>query len=86
MNIITLNSFSHLLRSGVQFWPSLLNIKGFLLQFITPIVKITKGKRSKTFFTVPEFEEWKEGHDGGKGWTSKVSERSVPQQNTAQRN
>ncbi|KAL9179430.1 hypothetical protein ACHAXT_008720 [Thalassiosira profunda] len=52
-----------------HFWPSLLDVPGFLQQFITPIVKCTKGKKSKTFFTLPEYEEWKEstGNDG-KGW------------------
>ena len=52
-----------------HFWPSLLDIPGFLQQFITPIVKTTKGKKSETFFTLPEYEEWKEstGNDA-KGW------------------
>ncbi len=55
-----------------HFWPSLLDIPGFLQQFITPIVKATKGKQSKTFFTLPEFESWKEstGNDA-KGWNTK---------------
>eukprot|EP00586_Coscinodiscus_wailesii_P022889 CAMPEP_0172499578 /NCGR_PEP_ID=MMETSP1066-20121228/128235_1 /TAXON_ID=671091 /ORGANISM="Coscinodiscus wailesii, Strain CCMP2513" /LENGTH=1565 /DNA_ID=CAMNT_0013273369 /DNA_START=67 /DNA_END=4764 /DNA_ORIENTATION=+ len=55
-----------------HFWPSLLNVKGFLQQFITPIVKCTKGKSSKTFFTIPEYETWREstGNDG-KGWSIK---------------
>lgn len=43
-----------------HFWPSLLNVKGFLQQFITPIVKVTKGKKYRTFFTLPEYETWKE--------------------------
>ena len=43
-----------------HFWPSLLDIPGFLQQFITPIVKVSKGKKSETFFTLPEYEEWKE--------------------------
>mmetsp|Transcript_15374 Transcript_15374/g.31098 ORF Transcript_15374/g.31098 Transcript_15374/m.31098 type:complete len:1416 (+) Transcript_15374:116-4363(+) len=52
-----------------HFWPSLLDIPGFLLQFITPIVKCTKGKKTETFFTLPEYEEWKKstGNDA-KGW------------------
>ncbi|KAL7552981.1 hypothetical protein ACHAWF_016218 [Thalassiosira exigua] len=52
-----------------NFWPSLLDVPGFLQQFITPIVKCTKGKKSETFFTLPEYEEWKEstGNDA-KGW------------------
>ena len=55
-----------------HFWPSLLNVPGFLQQFITPIVKATKGKQSKTFFTLPEYNSWKEstGNDA-KGWNIK---------------
>ena len=55
-----------------HFWPSLLNVPGFLQQFITPIIKASKGKKSKTFFTLPEYEAWKEstGNDA-KGWKIK---------------
>jgi len=55
-----------------NFWPSLLAVKGFLQQFITPIVKSTKAKQTKTFFTLPEYESWKEstGNDA-KGWNIK---------------
>ena len=55
-----------------HFWPSLLDVPGFLQQFITPIVKCTKGKKSETFFTLPEYETWKDatGNDA-KGWTIK---------------
>jgi DNA topoisomerase-2 len=55
-----------------HFWPSLLDVPGFLQQFITPIVKVTKGKNSRTFFTLPEYEAWKEstGNDG-KGYKIK---------------
>lgn len=42
-----------------HFWPSLLQIDGFLQQFITPIVKCTRGKKEKTFFTIPQYEEWR---------------------------
>lgn len=54
------------------YWPSLLDIPGFLQQFITPIVKATKGKQSKTFFTMPQYHAWKEstGNDA-KGWKIK---------------
>jgi len=41
-----------------RFWPSLLNVPGFLQQFITPIVKVTKGKKSRSFFTLPEYQGW----------------------------
>jgi len=53
------------------FFPSLLKIPGFLVEFITPIVKVTKKKEEISFFTMPEFEKWKEENDGGRGWTSK---------------
>ncbi len=54
-----------------HFWPSLLDVPGFLQQFITPIVKVTKGKRSKTFFTLPEYETWKSENNEAKGWNIK---------------
>nr|OQO22558.1 DNA topoisomerase 2 [Rachicladosporium sp. CCFEE 5018] len=59
----------------VQF-PSLLRLPGFLLEFITPIVKVWKGDQKKPkakhdFFTMPEYENWKlqPGHE--KGWDHK---------------
>ncbi|KAA1105844.1 DNA topoisomerase 2 [Puccinia graminis f. sp. tritici] len=53
------------------FFPSLLEIPGFLVEFITPIVKVTRKKEELSFFTMPEFEKWKEENDDGRGWTSK---------------
>lgn len=55
-----------------SFWPSLLDVDGFLRQFITPIVKVAKGKTSKTFFTLPQYEEWRESmSNNAKGWKIK---------------
>jgi len=52
-----------------HFWPSLLKLPGFLQQFITPIVRVTKGKKSQSFFTIPEYEDWKEDQpNNAKGW------------------
>lgn len=52
-----------------HFFPSVLQIKGFLLEFITPIVRATKGARIRTFFTIPEYETWSETPEGReKGW------------------
>ncbi|KAL7748705.1 DNA topoisomerase 2 [Sorochytrium milnesiophthora] len=51
-----------------HFFPSLLKIPGFLLEFITPIVKCRKGNRSVAFFTLPEYEEWKRQNQEGRGW------------------
>ncbi|KAF2840027.1 type II DNA topoisomerase [Patellaria atrata CBS 101060] len=59
----------------VQF-PSLLKIDGFLLEFITPIVKVFKGdfkypKQLRSFFTMPEYEAWKQEPGHQKGWEHK---------------
>jgi DNA topoisomerase-2 len=59
----------------VQF-PSLLKIPEFLIEFITPIVKVYKGDpknptKSKSFFTMPEYEAWKEVHKDERGWDHK---------------
>ncbi|KAK6828646.1 DNA topoisomerase II [Apiospora arundinis] len=53
----------------VQF-PSLLLIPDFFQEFITPIVKIWQGPNPKkplklrSFFTQPQYEEWKASHQG----------------------
>jgi DNA topoisomerase-2 len=39
-------------------WPELLRL-AFLEEFITPIVKATKKNQELSFFSIPEFEEWK---------------------------
>lgn len=59
----------------VQF-PSLLKLEGFLMEFITPIVKVWKGdikhqKQLKSFFSMPEYEEWKQQPGHQKGWDHK---------------
>ncbi|TDZ40567.1 DNA topoisomerase 2 [Colletotrichum spinosum] len=47
-------------------YPSLLQIPDFFREFITPIVKVWQGpnpkkpQRLKSFFTQPQYEEWKE--------------------------
>ena len=73
---LIMNFFHH-------FYPSLLRMPSFLLEFITPIVKVTllaaclhfggsraittyallqatKGSQSLSFYTMPEYEAWKE--------------------------
>lgn len=57
-------------------YPSLLKIPEFLVEFITPIVKVYKGdpkypSKSQTFFTIPEYEAWKEDHKEERGWEHK---------------
>jgi len=53
------------------FWPSLMKIPGFIQEFVTPIVKVTRGQTSRSFFTLSEYETWKESHNDGKGWKIK---------------
>lgn len=43
-----------------KFWPCLLKHKGFLSEFVTPIVKVQKGNQEHSFFTIAEYEQWKE--------------------------
>jgi len=58
-----------------HFWPSLLRIPGFLLEFITPIVKATakRGERLEevVFFTIPEYQQWRQSQSSLRGWTIK---------------
>lgn len=44
---------------------------GFIQEFITPIVKVTKDTKTQTFFTLIEYEKWKKRNDNGKGWKIK---------------
>jgi DNA topoisomerase II len=53
------------------FYPSLLAIPGFLIEFITPIVKVTKNKQDISFFTIPEYDYWKETTPDYKKWSMK---------------
>ncbi|KAI1333073.1 DNA topoisomerase [Xylariaceae sp. FL0255] len=59
-------------------YPSLLKIPDFFQEFITPIVKVWQGPnpkkplKLKSFFTQPQYEEWKETHKSElKRWHSK---------------
>jgi len=57
-------------------YPSLLKIPEFLIEFITPIVKVYKGdpkqpSKSRSFFTMPEYEAWREEHRHERGWEHK---------------
>lgn len=58
-------------------FPGLLNIPGFLLEFVTPIVKVTikgRGTQAKkviSFYSMPEFEKWREDEGSRCRWTQK---------------
>jgi len=51
------------------YWPSLLHIKGFLQMFITPVVKVTKDKKSISFYSLSEYNKWQ--NTKPKNWTIK---------------
>ena len=40
------------------FWPSLLKVPGFMQEFITPIVKCSKGSEVLSFYTMPQYTKW----------------------------
>ncbi|XP_048848792.1 DNA topoisomerase 2-beta isoform X2 [Brienomyrus brachyistius] len=48
-------------------WPSLLK-HSFLEEFITPIVKVHKNKQEMSFYSIPEFDEWKKQTENYKTW------------------
>ena len=53
-----------------ELWHTLLAVPGFLAYMATPIVKATKGKQVKAFYTQYEYEEWKKTA-ASKGWSVK---------------
>ncbi|KAI3440827.1 DNA topoisomerase 2 [Psidium guajava] len=56
-----------------SFWPSLLKVPSFLVEFITPIVKAThKNGTELSFYTMPQYETWRESLRGNaSGWSIK---------------
>jgi len=61
---LIINMFAHC-------WPTLFHMPGFLCEFITPIVKVSKGKRTISFYTLPEYYAWKARNNNGRGWKIK---------------
>eukprot|EP00927_Polykrikos_kofoidii_P034300 TRINITY_DN29120_c0_g1_i1.p1 TRINITY_DN29120_c0_g1~~TRINITY_DN29120_c0_g1_i1.p1 ORF type:complete len:1271 (-),score=344.83 TRINITY_DN29120_c0_g1_i1:123-3935(-) len=56
-----------------HWWPSLFEFPGFVQEFVTPIVKVTKkaGGATQQFFTMHEYEQWKEETNNGRGYSIK---------------
>merc|ERR1719450_345223 len=42
-----------------HWWPTLFRMEGFLKEFITPIVKVSKGQQELQFFSMSDYEKWK---------------------------
>ena len=60
---LVMNLFDHM-------WPSLLDI-GFVCSMVTPIIKVKKKKAEKSFYTIQDYEKWKQTNNNGKGWNVK---------------
>jgi DNA topoisomerase-2 len=65
---------SHIKGLFVNFihhnWPSLIR-RGFVEEFITPIVKATKNKQEVSFFSLPEYVQWKQNTPNWQSWRVK---------------
>ena len=53
------------------FWPELLEIPGFIISLATPILKAIKNKDCKEFYTMTEFNNWKNSIENSKQWDIK---------------
>lgn len=40
------------------FWPKMIRYRGFVREFVTPIIKATKGDSVLSFFTIQDYMEW----------------------------
>jgi len=49
------------------YWPELLELD-FIYEFITPIVKASKGKTVKYFYSITEYKKWKNSTNNGNGY------------------
>ena len=54
-----------------HYWPMLLKHDGFLKEFVTPIVKVSKGTHEKAFYSSTEYDKWKREVRNPSGWKIK---------------
>lgn len=52
-----------------SFWPSLCRIRGFLREFITPVIKCVRGADTLSFYSILDFRRWQSA--GESGWSIK---------------
>ena len=52
-------------------WHDLVTLKDFFGFMNTPILKASKGKSTKSFYTESAYQKWKENNNNGKGWKIK---------------
>jgi len=60
---LVMNVFHHL-------WPELLEM-GYITSMITPIVKVSKGNKVKSFYTLTEYNDWQSETVNSSSWKSK---------------
>jgi len=53
-----------------ELWHELIKVPGFITYMATPIVKATKGNKTKSFYTQYEYEEWRKTTESN-GWRVK---------------
>lgn len=53
-----------------SFWPELMHLD-FICSFQTPIMKATKGRTTHVFYTLQEYEKWKETEPHSNTWKIK---------------
>ena len=64
---LLINLFHH-------WWPSLVQLDGFLQDFLTPVVKVWReGAHSETrsFYSMPQYEAFRKSSQGNDVWKSK---------------
>lgn len=55
-----------------HFWPDLIRSNNFVKEFVTPIIKVSKGNAVHPFFTINDFKQWAEARlNNLKGWRVK---------------
>jgi DNA topoisomerase-2 len=54
-----------------SMWPSLIKRNDFITSMLTPIIKVRKQKDTLSFYSLTDYENWKEANNGGKGWSIK---------------
>jgi DNA topoisomerase-2 len=52
------------------YWPSLLGLDGFIKSMATPIVKLTKSSQVHSFYTLTDYDNWK-NENNASGWAVK---------------
>ena len=54
-----------------SLWNSLFTYDGFITSMLTPVIKCSKKSQTLSFYSVKDYEKWKEQNNGGVGWNVK---------------